>query len=103
MKDMKKTSISALLLTGIILLVPCGCENGQDDLRITLGSDYSEVLSTIKQSSRTLSEQMSHIDSLLRQGLADNQSAIEQIRQALEALGGSLDEKLAAYFLNGQK
>lgn len=96
MKDMKKTSISALLLTGMVLLAPCGCENGQDDLRITLETDYSEVLSTIEQSSRLLSEQMARIESLMRQGLADNQSAMEQIRQAVEALGGTLDEKLAA-------
>ena len=44
MKDMKKTSISALLLTGMVLLVPCGCENGQEDLRIALDTDYSEVV-----------------------------------------------------------
>jgi hypothetical protein len=96
MKDMKKTSIFALLLTGLGLLALDACENGQEDLRITLGSDYSEVLSTIEQSSRSLSEQMARIESLMRQGLADNQAAIEQLRQAVAALGGTLDEKLAA-------
>ena len=96
MKDMKKTRISALLLIGMVLLVPCGCENGKDDLRITLETDYNEVLSTIEQSSRLLSEQMARIESLMRQGLADNQSAVEQIRQAVAALGGTLEDKLSA-------
>ena len=89
MKDMKKTSISAFLLTGMALLVPCACENGQDDIRITLESDYSKVVSTIEQSSRSLAEQMARIESLMRQGFADGQSAIDLIRQALEALGGN--------------
>ena len=91
---MKKTSISALLLTGLVLLVPSACKSGQEDISITLESDYSEVLSTIGQSSRSLSELITGIESLMRQGLADSQSAADLIRQGLEALDGTLDEKL---------
>ena len=96
MKDMKKTGISILLLTVLALLVAGSCDRGQEDLRIKLEPDYSDVVSRIEQSSRLLAEQMARIESLMRQGFADNQAAIELARQAVAALGGTLDEKLAA-------
>ena len=85
MKDMKKTGISVLLLTVLALLVAGSCDRGQEDLRIKLEPDYSDVVSRIEQSSRLLAEQMARIESLMRQGFADNQAAIELARQAVAA------------------
>ena len=77
-------------------LVLAACENDVSPITIALQSEYQGVLEAISQSNQPLSEKLALIEASQRDGLADNQTAIKMIRQAVASLGGTLEEKLDA-------
>ena len=72
------------------------CKNEPSSINIALEPDYRGILETISQSTQPLAEKLALIEAAQRNGLADNQKAIEMIRQAVASMGGTLEEKLDA-------
>ena len=72
------------------------CNNEPSSINIALEPDYRGILETISQSTQPLAEKLALIEAAQRNGLADNQKAIEMIRQAVASMGGTLEEKLDA-------
>ena len=72
------------------------CKEDVPPIDIALQPNYQGVLEAITQSNKTLAEKVALIEAAQRDGLADDQAAIEMIRQAVALLSGSLEEKLAA-------
>ena len=61
-----------------------------------LETDFSEIIAAINSTNKSLSDKLALIEASLQQGLADNLAAMDQIRQAVASLSGSIEEKLAA-------
>ena len=72
------------------------CNNEPSSINIALEPDYRGILETISQSTQPLADKLALIEAAQRNGLADNQKAIEMIRQAVASMGGTLEEKLDA-------
>ena len=72
------------------------CKNEPSSINIALEPDYRGIFETISQSTQPLAEKLALIEAAQRNGLADNQKAIEMIRQAVASMGGTLEEKLDA-------
>ena len=82
-----------------MLLAPLAfssCENRHPDMDIMLETDFSEIIAAINSTNKSLSDKLALIEASLQQGLADNLAAMDQIRQAVASLSGSIEEKLAA-------
>ena len=83
-------------LVWAVSLVLVACEDNASPINIALEPDYRGVLEAISQSSQPLAEKLALIEASQRDGLADNQTAVEMIRKAVAAMGGTLEEKLDA-------
>jgi len=83
-------------LVWAVSLVLVACEDNASPINIALEPDYRGVLEAISQSTQPLAEKLALIEASQRDGLADNQTAIEMIRQAVASMGGTLEEKLNA-------
>ena len=98
MKEMKDRRIRNRKVLAFLLLAPLAfsmCENRHPEMDIVMETDFSEIIEAIKSSNKSLSDKLALIEAALQQGLADNQAAMEQVRQAVASLSGTMEEKLA--------
>lgn len=72
------------------------CEDEASPVNIALQPDYRGVLEAISQSNQPLADKLALIEASQHDGLADNQTAIQMIRQAVASMGGTLDKKMDA-------
>ena len=87
------------LLGAMLMLAPLSftsCKPEPAEIKITIKSDYSQVIEAINSVNNTLTEKLAAIESAVQNGLADNKTSQELIQQALASLSGTLAEKLAA-------
>ena len=99
MKNTKRRRIGHNSVLAILLLAPLAflsCENRHPEMDITMDTDFREIISAINSANKSLSDKLALIEASLQQGLADNQAAMEQVRQAVASLSGTMEEKLAA-------
>ena len=99
MKETKDRGIRRSRVLAFLLLAPLAfssCENRHPDMDIMLETDFSEIIAAINSTNKSLSDKLALIEASLQQGLADNLAAMDQIRQAVASLSGSIEEKLAA-------
>jgi hypothetical protein len=101
MKHMKTKDrrIRRSMLLAWLLLAPLAfssCENRHPEMDITMETDFREIIAAINSANKSLSDKLALIEASLQQGLADNQAAMEQVRQAVASLSGTMEEKLAA-------
>ena len=87
---------SMLLAFLLLTLVLSSCENRHPEMDITMETDFSEIIAAINSANKSLADKLALIEASLQQGLADNQAAMEQVRQAVASLSGTMEEKLAA-------
>ena len=85
-----------LLAFLLLTLVLSSCENRHPEMDITMETDFSEIIAAINSANKSLADKLALIEASLQQGLADNQAAMEQVRQAVASLSGTMEEKLAA-------
>ena len=83
-----------LFWTVSLLLV--ACEDEASPVNIALQPDYRGVLEAISQSNQPLADKLALIEASQHDGLADNQTAIQMIRQAVASMGGTLEKKMDA-------
>ena len=98
MKNTKDRRIWRSRALAILLLAPLAfslCENRHPEMDITMETDFSEIIAAINSANKSLSDKLALIEASLQQGLADNQAAMEQVRQAVASLSGTMEEKLA--------
>lgn len=72
------------------------CEDEASPVNIALQPDYRGVLEAISQSNQPLADKLALIEASQHDGLADNQTAIQMIRQAVASMGGTLEKKMDA-------
>ncbi len=72
------------------------CDDDIPSIDIALQPDYRGVLEAISQSGQSLSQKLALIEAAQHDGLADSQTAIDLIRQAVASLTGTVEQKLAA-------
>lgn len=85
-----------LLLLPFSALVFVACDDGHPEFDFSIEADYSEVIRAIKDSDKSLSDRVALIEAAVNSGLADKQNAIGLINEALNALDGGVDVKIAA-------
>ena len=83
-------------LVWAVSLTLVACKNDVSPIRISLQSDYRGVLEAISQSSQPLADKVALIEASQRDGLADNQTAVKMLQQAVASMSGTLEEKLDA-------
>ena len=91
--------IAKILLLSLLLLAPLAftaCDNGNPEINIEMETDYREIIKAIGDTKQSLSNKMALIEAAVRNGLAENQSLLELMQEAVSSLGGTLEEKLAA-------
>ncbi len=99
MRETKDRRIRRSMLLAWLLLAPLAfssCENRHPEMDITMETDFREIIAAINSANKSLSDKLALIEASLQQGLADNQAAMEQVRQAVASLSGTMEEKLAA-------
>ena len=72
------------------------CDSPDAEVDISLSSDYSGIAEAISSGSRSLSETLSLIESAVTDGFADHKVAEMLLQQAVVAMDGTLEQKLAA-------
>lgn len=92
MKQMKRILIALLLAP----LAFSSCDTRHPEMDIVLESDFSEIIAAINRTNKSLSDKLALIEASMQQGMADNLAAMEQVRQAVASLNGTMEEKLAA-------
>ena len=93
---MKTAKILLLSLLALAPLLFTSCDNGNPEIDIEMETDYREIIKAISDTKQSLSNKMALIEAAMRNGLAENQSMLGLMQEALSSLGGTLDEKLAA-------
>ena len=91
--------IAKILILSLLLLAPLAftaCDNSNPELNIEMETDYREIIKAIGDTKQSLANKMALIEAAMRNGLAENQSLLELMQEAVSSLGGTLDEKLAA-------
>ena len=98
---MRKTGTGLILrgaLSALLLLAPLSpltltsCLSTHPELDITLESDFSDILQSIYDSNRSLTDKMRQIETSMQSGMADNQAAMQMIQAAVASLGGTMEE-----------
>ena len=93
-KILSLSSAMVMLLT--LLPVFTGCQEEPAKINITMVSDYSQLIDAINNTSRSLSDKLSLVESALASGFADSKTAQQMLQQAVASLTGTAAEKLAA-------
>ena len=98
---MNKTVRIKLVLAGLLLIplssaVFTSCDDSHPELDITMEADYSDVIAAIKDADKSLSDKMALIQAAVGSGMAETDSIVDMIMDALSAMDASLDEKIAA-------
>ena len=99
MKETKGKGILRSVVLAFLLVAPLAfssCETRHPDMDITMEADFSEIIAAINSANKSLSDKLALIEASLVQGLADNQAAMAQVRQAVASLSGTMEEKLTA-------
>lgn len=98
MKTKDRRIWHSMVLTFLFLapLAFSSCENRHPEMDITMETDFSEIIAAINRANKSLADKLALIEASLQQGLADSQAAMEQVRQAVASLSGTMEEKLAA-------
>ena len=84
------------LLLAVVPVVFTACENTRPDINVSFESDARSVRDALQSVSQSLADRMAQLESAMNGGMAAYQAALSQVRQAVDSLGGSLEEKLAA-------
>ena len=87
------------ILFALLLLLPLvfsSCEGEPAKIDITLESDYSGLLAAIRGVDKSVSDNLTLIETAVSSGLADNQEAIKLARDLIASLEGTTAEKMAA-------
>ena len=72
------------------------CDNMHPDIDIELRTDYTEILQAIEDANMSLLDKLTLIETTANTWMSENQSALDLIRKAVESMGGTLEEKIAA-------
>ena len=84
------------LLLALLAFTACDDPTQNQEIDITLRSDYSGLADAINGTGQSLSQKLALIETVLQNGFTGGQNALEMIRQTLASLSGSATEKLAA-------
>nr|MCR5709838.1 hypothetical protein [Bacteroidales bacterium] len=84
------------LIVWAVSLALVACEDDVSPINIALQPDYRGILEAISRTNQPLADKLALIEASLRDGMADNQSAIQMVWEAVSSLGGTLEEKLDA-------
>lgn len=84
-----------LLLPPLSTAVFTSCRQEPASINITMVSDYSQLLEALGKTNQTLTDKLSLVEAALSQGFAGSQDAGQMLAQALSALSGTTEEKLA--------
>lgn len=96
---MQRVNNSIAVLALLLAVAPAtftGCDNTRPDINITFESDARGVRDALTGTSQSLADRLAQLEAALKSGLTDYQAALSQVQQAVDLLGGSLEEKLAA-------
>ena len=85
-----------LLLGMVSPLAFTSCMAPQPEIEITLVMDYSKIMQAINATNKSLTEKLSLIETALKNGFDENKTRQALLKQAVESLGGTMEEKLAA-------
>ena len=88
--------IIVLALLAVAQVAFTGCDNTRPDMTITFESDARGVRDALTGMSQSLADRLALLEAAMESGLADYQAELLQVQQAVDSLGGSLEEKLAA-------
>ena len=83
-------------LVAFLLQVLTSCYSPHPELDINLENDFRSVIDAVIQAKTTLAEKLSSSEKAMSDGLADNEEALELVRQAVASMSGTATEKLAA-------
>ena len=83
-------------LVWAVSLALVACKNDVPPIEIALQPNYQGVLEAISQSGQPLSEKVAFIEAAQRDGMADDLTAADLIRQAVASLSGTAEIKLYA-------
>ena len=96
MKRINRIPLLLLLLLPLASLAFASCDSEPASISIVQKGDYSELLEAIRSADKSLSAKLALIEDALNTGLADNRQAIQLVQEMLTAMGGTIEEKLAA-------
>ena len=85
-----------LLLLSLLAFTACDDPTQNQEIDITLRSDYSGLADAINGTGQSLSQKLALIETVLQNGFSEGQNALEMIQKVLASLSGSATEKLAA-------
>ena len=85
-----------LLLGMVSPLAFTSCVTPQPEIKVTLEMDYGKIIQAINATNSSLTEKLSLIETALKNGFDENNTQQALLKQAVESLGGTMEEKLAA-------
>lgn len=83
-------------LSLLLALSLTACDTLHPEVDIRLKTDYTEILQAISDSNKSLADKMALIQAAAGTGLAQDQTLLQLVQEALASLGGTLDQKQAA-------
>ena len=83
-------------LSLLLALSLTACDSKLPEMEIELKTDYTQILQAISDANKSLADKMALIQAAAGTGLAQDQTLLQLIQEALASLGGSLEQKLAA-------